>query len=82
MQTYGDVITKFSYPWCSTINGLILEIRESTVDYLWLSEGGGKEDVAKVVQGSKPAALQHLAFLAPFPLPGFPALRAFAIAKY
>jgi len=83
VRTYGDVITKFSYPWCSAINGLILEIRESTVDYLWFHQrrwGEGRcGEGGAGVQTCRPP---HLAFLAPFPLPGFPTLRAFAIAKY
>ena len=46
-------------PISNTINGLILEIRESTVGYLWFRlrrGGGGGVGVGNVVQGSKPPA--------------------------
>ena len=70
-------------PISNTINGLILEIRESTVGYLWfrLRRGGGGEAWGTWCRGpSLPPP--HLAFLAPFFLHWFFTPRAFAIAKY
>ena len=63
-------------PISNTINGLILEIRESTVGYLWfrLRRGGGGwgGGVGNVVQGSKP----------PAPTPCIPGSLFFALIFY
>ena len=70
-------------PISNTRNGLILEIRESTVGYPWfrLRRGGGGEAWGTWCRGpSLPPP--HLAFLAPFFLHWFFTPRAFAIAKY
>ena len=60
-------------PISNTINGLILEIRESTVGYLWfrLRRGGGG-GVGNVVQGSK----------SPAPTPCIPGSLFFALIFY
>ena len=61
-------------PISNTINGLILEIRESTVGYLWfrLRRGGGGGGVGNVVQGSK----------SPAPTPCIPGSLFFALIFY
>ena len=61
-------------PISNTINGLILEIRESTVGYLWfrLRRGGGGGGGGNVVQGSKP----------PAPTPCIPGSLFFALIFY
>ena len=63
-------------PISNTINGLILEIRESTVGYLWFrlrrGGGGGVAGVGNVVQGSKP----------PAPTPCIPGSLFFALIFY
>ena len=61
-------------PISNTINGLILEIRESTVGYLWfrLRRGGGGGGVGNVEQGSK----------SPAPTPCIPGSLFFALIFY
>ena len=71
-------------PISNTINGLILEIRESTVGYLWfrLRRGGGGGEAWGTWCRGPSLPPPHLAFLAPFFLHWFFTPRAFAIAKY